>query len=177
MLNITFLAAEFTFAVIWLLVRMIVWVRRGSIDWKREAILLLMYVNLSLILRFTFFPKDLVNGHIQPLAFDPEAVFPLRTNLVPLIHLFDYNSVRNIIWNVVGNMVMFVPTGIILPILYKKLDSFWKVVGAGACISLCIEILQLPFASRASDIDDLTLNTLGVAVGYGIYAAVKHLKR
>ena len=43
-----------------------------------------------------------------------------------------------------------------------------KTVAAGALISLCIEILQLPFPSRASDIDDLILNTLGTAVGYGI---------
>ena len=65
----------------------------------------------------------------------------------------------------------------ILPVVYKKLNSFNKVVAAGAFISLCIEILQLPFASRATDIDDLILNTLGVAVGYGIYATAKCLKR
>ena len=102
---------------------------------------------------------------------------PFRVNLIPLVHLFDYDSARNIIWNVVGNMVMFIPSGIILPVVYKKLNSFNKVVAAGAFISLCIEILQLPFASRATDIDDLILNTLGVAVGYGIYAAAKCLKR
>ena len=44
-------------------------------------------------------------------------------------------------------------------------------------MSLCIEIIQLPFSVRASDVDDLILNVLGVAIGYGSYAAVKHLKR
>ncbi|MBE6994164.1 MAG: VanZ family protein [Ruminococcaceae bacterium] len=57
------------------------------------------------------------------------------------------------------------------------LFCFWKVVSAGAFISLCTEILQLPFPSRASDIDDLILNTIGVAVGYGLYAACKRFKR
>ena len=33
------------------------------------------------------------------------------------------------------------------------------------------------FSVRASDVDDLILNVLGVVIGYGIYAAVKRLKR
>ena len=77
------------------------------------------------------------------------------------------------IWNVAGNAAMFIPGGIILPIVYRQLNSFGKTVAAGALISLCIEILQLPFPSRASDIDDLILNTLGTAVGYGIQAALR----
>lgn len=177
MLEISFLSAELAFTAVWLLVRISIWIRRNSIDWKREAVLLLMYLNLAVIIRFVFFPRAMVDGHVQPLIFEVAAVFPLRINLVPLVHLFDYDNVRDIIWNVVGNAVMFIPTGIVLPIVYRQLNSFWKVVAAGAFISLCIEILQLPFPSRASDIDDLILNTLGVAVGYGIYAACKRLKR
>ena len=175
-LSISFLASELLFTAIWLIVRIAVWVKQRSIDWKREAVLILMYINLAVIIRFVFFPRALVEGHVQPLVFDATAVFPLRINLLPLAHLFDYNSIRDIIWNVVGNAAMFIPSGIVLPIVYRKLNSFWKVIAAGAFISLCIEILQLPFASRASDVDDLILNTLGVAVGYGIYAIVKHLK-
>lgn len=95
---------------------------------------------------------------------------------MPFVHLFDYDNVRDIIWNIAGNMIMFIPTGIVLPVIYKKLDCFWKVVAVGALISLCIEILQLPFPSRASDVDDLILNTLGVAVGYWIYAGFRRLK-
>ncbi len=176
MIEISFFAAELTFTVIWLLARVVVWVKQGRIDWKREAALLLMYINLAVIIRIVFFPREKVNGHVQPLPFDPGAVFPLRVNLVPLVYLFDYESLRDIVWNVVGNACMFIPSGIVLPVLYKKLNSFWKVTAAGACMSLCIEILQLPFPSRASDIDDLILNTLGVAVGYGIYAGVRTLK-
>ena len=136
-----------------------------------------MYINLVVIIRFVFFPKALVNGHVQPLVYDPAAVFPFRMNLIPFVHLLDYNNARDIVWNLVGNVTMFIPSGIVLPVVYKKLSSFEKVVAAGAFISLCIEILQLPFASRASDIDDLILNSLGVAVGYGIYALIRHLKR
>lgn len=177
MIEISFLTSELIFTAIWLLIRTRICIKQNRVDWKREAVLLLMYINLVVIIRFVFFPRTLVDGHIQPLVFEAAALFPLRINPAPLVHLFNYNSVRDIIWNVVGNTAMFIPSGIVLPIVYRELDSFWKVVAAGAFISLCIEILQLPFASRASDIDDLILNTLGVAVGYGIYAAVKYFRR
>lgn len=177
MIEISFLTSEIIFTAIWLLIRIRVWIKQNRVDWKREAVLLLMYINLAVIIRFVFFPRALVEGHIQPLVFEAQELFPLRINLVPFVHLFEYDSVRDIIWNVAGNAAMFIPSGIVLPIVYRELDSFWKVVSAGAFISLCIEILQLPFASRASDIDDLILNTLGVAVGYGIYAAVKYFRR
>ena len=177
MLEISLLTAESAFTAIWLLVRICIWIRQGSIDWKREAVLLLMYINLAVIIRFVFFPRDLIDGHIPPLVFDAAATFPLRINPVPLVHLLDYDRARDIIWNVAGNAVMFIPSGILLPIVYRQLNSFWKTAAAGAFISLCAEILQLPFSSRASDIDDLILNTLGAAVGYGIYAAIKHLRR
>ena len=177
MVEITFLSAELIFSAIWLLARIIVWKQQGQIQWKREAVLLLMYINLAVIIRFVLFPRDLVNGHVQPLVFEAAAVFPLRINLLPLVHLFDYGSILDVIWNVVGNAVLFIPSGIVLPVIYKKLDCFWKVVAVGALISLCMEILQLPFPSRATDVDDLILNTLGVAVGYAIDAAFIRLNR
>ena len=63
-----------------------------------------------------------------------------------------------------------------MPIIYRKMDHFGKVIAAGAFISLCIELMQLPFATRVTDIDDLILNTLGVMIGYGIYSLVKKIK-
>lgn len=177
MLEISFFTLEALFTGVWLLCRILLWIRRRRIDWKREAVLLLMYVNLAVILRFAFFPMVRADGRVQPLVFDASAVFPLRVNLIPFVHLLDYDNKRDLLSNVIGNTAMFIPSGIVLPILYKKLDSFPKVAAAGALLSLCVEILQLPFSVRASDADDLILNTVGVMIGYGIYAAAKALRR
>lgn len=168
-IEIPFLLTELIFTGIWLIIRVCLWVKQKRIDWKREAVLLLIYINLAVVIRFTFFPMFRVDGQIQPLVLDTAAIFPFRVNLIPLVNLFDYDSKRDLLLNVIGNAAMFIPSGIVLPIVYKQLDSFQKVVLAGAGISLCIEILQLPFRVRATDIDDLILNTLGVIVGYGIY--------
>lgn len=177
MIEIPFLFLEFVFALIWLAIRVGVWCKQKHIDWKREAVLLLMYINLAVIIRFTFFPMSKVAGQVQPLIFDIATAFPFRVNLFPLVNLFDYDSRRDLLLNVFGNIAMFIPSGIVLPIIYKRLDSFVKVILAGGGISLCIEIIQLPFSVRASDIDDLILNTVGVMLGYGIYAFIRCLKR
>lgn len=177
MWEISFIELECFFTAVWLLCRIIVWIRQRRINWKREALLLLMYINLAVIIRFTFFPMSRLDGKVQPLIYVAATAFPFRINLIPFVNLFDYDNRKDLLLNVIGNTAMFIPSGIVLPIIYRELNNFWKVIAAGAMISLCIEIIQLPFSVRASDVDDLILNVLGVAIGYGIYAAVKRLKQ
>ena len=50
-----------------------------------------------------------------------------------------------------------------------------RILGVG--YSLLIELAQIPFFDRVSDIDDLILNSLGFLLGYGIYLLVKVTKR
>ena len=57
------------------------------------------------------------------------------------------------------------------------MNSFWRVVGAGAVIALVIECCQLPFGSMTSDIDELLLNATRVAIGYVIYTFIKIIKK
>ena len=91
--------------------------------------------------------------------------------------LFDYPKMSEALLNFIGNTAMFIPIGIIWPSVYRKLDTHKKVIAAGVGFSLFIEILQLPFYGRASDIDDLILNTAGFVIGYGIYLLVKKSKK
>ena len=177
MIELSFLFLEIIFASIWLVIRSVVWIKQRHIDWKREAVLLLMYINWAVIIRFTFFPMAKADGQVQPLMFDIATAFPFRVNLFPLMNLFDYDIRRDLFLNVIGNVAMFIPSGIVLPIIYKRLDTFVKVLLAGGGISLCIEIIQLPFHVRATDIDDLLLNTVGVMIGYGIYALLRSVRR
>ena len=177
MLEIPFLALELLFTAVWLLCRIAVWIRQRQIAWRREAVLLLMYVNLAVILRFTLFPMARADGCVQPLIFDASTAFPFRINLIPFVKLFDYDNKRDLLLNIIGNTAMFIPSGIVLPIVYRKLDSLGKVLASGAMLSLCIEIVQLPFSVRASDVDDLILNTAGVLIGYGFYVIIRKGKQ
>lgn len=163
--------------VIWCLNREILAWKHKKIEWKRELQLLLVYICIIVIVRFTFCPFGKVDGKIQPLIFDVERMLPFKINLVPFIYMTDYIALREMTLNFVGNTLMFLPVGIVYPIVYKDLNNPVKVIAAGMGFSLAIEILQLPFYERVSDIDDLILNTLGYVLGYLIYLCVKRKKK
>ena len=163
-------------SLLWLLVRLFFRLRDKSVDWKREARLLLVYVCIVVVVRFTFCPFGKVNGQIQPLLFDSEKILPFWLNLTPFVYLFDYPSMKDALVNLIGNIAMFIPLGIVWPAVFPKLDKPWKVIAAGVGASLCIEILQLPFFARSSDIDDLILNSTGYLMGYGIWLLVNRLR-
>ena len=177
MIKISLLTGELCFTVLWILSRGMILMQQKKVVWKREALLLLMYINLAVLIRFVFYPFFTVNGEVQPLIINMSSLQPLRVNLIPLVNILDYDIKREAAINIIGNISMFIPTGVIMPILYKRLDCFWKVLLAGAGLSFVIEVIQLLFPGSVTDIDDLILNTLGVAVGYGIYAACKRLER
>ena len=160
-------------SLIWIAVRVFFAVRQKQISWKRELQLMLVYICIMVVTRFTFFPFSKVDGQVQPLLFDAARIFPPRINLLPVVYLFDYPIFREALLNLIGNTAMFVPLGIIWPSLFRKLDTPAKVISAGVGLSAFIEILQLPFFDRVTDVDDLLLNSLGFLLGHGICLIVK----
>lgn len=72
--------------------------------------------------------------------------------------------------NLAGNILGFVPFGMILPIINKNARGFFFITFLGFTMSLGVEIVQLATKLGCFDVDDLLLNTLGAAMGYGIFA-------
>ena len=173
MIQISYVTMVIVISIIWLIARAVVWVKNKKINWLRELQLLLVYICIIVVVRFTFCPFGKVNGQIQPLLFDASRIFPPRINLIPFVHMVDYVIFKEAVINFVGNIAMFIPIGIIYPIVYKQLNTHAKVIAAGVGFSLCIEILQIPFFDRVTDIDDLLMNSAGYIIGYGIYLLVK----
>ena len=167
-IEISFVTGSLAVLFGWLLYRGCAYYRCNRVDWKYEAKQIFFLINLLVIYRFTFHPFSKVDGQVQPLIFEWATAWPFRVNLVPFVNLLDYPTRGEILLNVIGNSTMFIPTGILIPLLYRNRNSFPKTVLTGFWISLTIEILQLPFAVRCSDVDDLILNTLGCMAGYGI---------
>lgn len=68
------------------------------------------------------------------------------------------------------NVLMTVPFGILWPVVRRRKAGVFRTVGAAFLLSLCIELIQplLPTA-RMSDITDLICNTAGGLIGYGLY--------
>lgn len=65
------------------------------------------------------------------------------------------------------NVLLFVPFGIFLPILYDKYRNVKSIIVAGLCVTAIIEIMQI-FTFRASDINDIITNAAGTVAGYYI---------
>ena len=177
MIQISYTAMVILISVIWCLARLVCAIGSKQFRWKREGQLLFVYICIVVVARFTFFPLSTVNGSIQPLIFDPTKVFPFRINWIPLVNLLDYPDAGDILINVIGNTTMFIPLGIVWPSVYKQLNTHGKVISAGLGVSFCIEVLQLPFYDRVSDIDDLLLNTFGFLLGYLLYLLGRLLRK
>lgn len=67
--------------------------------------------------------------------------------------------------NMVLNVILFVPMGFLLPVLWKGFRRGKDAVLAGFGVSVFIEVLQI-FTFRATDMDDLIANTLGALLGW-----------
>jgi glycopeptide antibiotics resistance protein len=84
-------------------------------------------------------------------------------NLVPFQSLKLYKYMG---YQVYGNLVMLLPLGIYLPLLYKSLYHFFAVAFTCLLVSVSIELMQLATHFRVSDVDDVILNTTGACIGY-----------
>jgi len=79
--------------------------------------------------------------------------------------------------NIIGNIAMFIPVGIVWPICFSKLDTIRKNILAGAGFTLFIEVTQLFCIGRHTDVDDLILNTSGVAIGACIVFLIRRMQK
>ena len=88
--------------------------------------------------------------------------------------------------NLLGNVVVFMPFGFLVPVLYREqrkgvvyrghyFRSGLFVTWLGFLFSLAIETIQLLTKVGCFDVDDLFLNTLGVVLGYIIYYVSKKM--
>lgn len=66
------------------------------------------------------------------------------------------------------NVILFLPLGFFLPLMYKNFKNVGKVVLTGFLLSLSIEIVQM-FGRGSTDVNDLITNTLGTILGYLFY--------
>ncbi len=79
-----------------------------------------------------------------------------------------YSGFFHSLVNILGNIIIFLPIGLIIPIISNRFKKLSKVIVSSLFISILIEFVQF-FIGRSVDIDDVILNTIGGFVGYIIY--------
>ena len=68
--------------------------------------------------------------------------------------------------NLFGNLALFFPWGVLLPMLDKRLKNAKSFFLLTACVIIAVELLQLVFRVGTCDVEDFILNMLGAAIGY-----------
>lgn len=94
--------------------------------------------------------------------------FSPRIVLVPFVDMIS-GPVDTIL-----NVILFIPLGFFLPLLYKEYDRVNRVALTGFLFSISIEVVQM-FGMGATDINDLITNTVGTCLGYYIYKVLSKL--
>lgn len=80
---------------------------------------------------------------------------------------------KALIINIIGNILIFVPLGIIIKYYFNFLNNY-NAVYIGFIISLSFEFIQLKTGLGIFDIDDLLLNTIGCFIGILIYQLINN---
>jgi len=93
-----------------------------------------------------------------------------KINLQPFLMFKQFQIAST---QVIGNLVMLLPLGIYIPLLFPRLAGFFKVCIICLSVSVSIELMQLITNARSTDIDDVILNTSGAIVGYIIYKVLR----
>lgn len=103
--------------------------------------------------------------------------FHRSLNLIPFRTLAEYlHSTYNfsiILTNLVGNIAAFIPMGLLLPVVLKRIDRFKRVIFIILISTVAIEITQYILGVGTTDIDDVILNTLGGMLGFCLYSFLK----
>jgi glycopeptide antibiotics resistance protein len=174
MIEITYFQLILFITVLWIIVRFAVAIKKKAFSVKRELKLLLVYVCIVVICRFVYFGFHLEDGKILTLKVGFDDDIHDMISIIPFYFLVDRYDGWKI--NVIGNITMFLPVGIVWPICFKQLDTIRKTIFAGAGFTLFIELTQLVCIGRHTDIDDLILNTIGVAIGACIVFLIRRNK-
>lgn len=138
-----------------------------SEDLKEKTYLIphLIWVYIFLIYIYLAFSVAGI-GSVWDIGQYGEVIRIEEINLIP----FNSEGIRTYILNI----IMFMPLGFLLSLIWKKFKNPVKVFYTGLVFSLAIEICQL-FNHRATDIDDLMMNSLGAVLGYFIWVCVSNL--
>ena len=123
----------------------------GKIKWQHYLFgyFLILYLVISL--------KDIVGfptlSDLERKVMLGVPIFDPVLNFIPLSSGIEISTILNIF---------------LLPTLWNKFRKFIPTVFAGFIFSLIIEVGQL-FTIRATDVDDLIMNTLGTILGFILF--------
>jgi len=140
------------------------------LSFHREILLLTFVVYLSGLATATLLPN-----HNSRLAAEAAVGIDLHPNLASLTcssaTLPRGSTARAFcVHNARGNVMLFFPLGILIPLVWRRL-RFWRGIQIAIALSSSIELVQYfsrTWINRTADVNDVILNVLGASLGLAL---------
>lgn len=95
-------------------------------------------------------------------------------NLIPFFSFYNFITmpvrtgiiVRGFFVNLFGNLLLFLPWGLLLPCISEKMRSAKRFFAVTSAVIVSIELVQLFTLLGACDIEDYLLNIIGALIGF-----------
>ncbi|MEO6229484.1 MAG: VanZ family protein [Ferruginibacter sp.] len=164
---------------LWIIVRTVIAAinnkNTGSlVNAKKELLLVFFIIYITSVLSLTLAPASLTHFN------NPHQ---LRLNYIPFVNIYNdlcymfkisyYEVTEIVLENLLGNILLFIPMGFFIPLLFPTYGSIKKILIICVLFSFLIELTQFLMywygTNRTADIDDIILNTLGGFLGFVIY--------
>lgn len=127
---------------------------------KKRLLWAIFLLYLAVLLRITVFRSDF-GAH--PLFADGKILWVPFVNLVRILK----TSLFRFTYLLIGNLIWFSPFGLLVPILTGWSGKRTVLLAFG--LSFLIEAQQFIFGTGYTEVEDLILNTMGAAMGFGVY--------
>lgn len=175
MIGSSFIIVALISMALWIIYRLYNVVKNKRINIAREIILFIFFVYFLFLLLLTIFKGGRIEFRNQFNSFMYREhgllgiinIVPIKETINTFMH--SETGMRNSLRNLIGNILVFMPLGFFIPLLFDKFNNLKKVLKVGCLSSLAIELSQLFVGSNVCDIDDVIYNTLGALAGFICY--------
>ena len=104
-------------------------------------------------------------------------LFTIQNYLHVVLHHSNEALVTHCVINLLGNVLLFIPAGWLLPKLWTKQRNFILFLLTCTLTIFLIEVLQLFTLLGSFDVDDLILNLFGMTFGFVGFHLLRALKK
>lgn len=146
---------------------------------KRRYMLILFFVYLVILIKGIVFkyPMDMLRNIVEAWSNEvfweglESANFDFFQTIQLYIRHWDNKGI-NSFGNLIGNIIVFIPMGVMLPVLFKSCRNFLSCMLRVLLFVMCIELFQLFSNFGIFDVDDIILNCFGAFLGYMLYRII-----
>ncbi len=136
--------------------------RNGKSAYRRRALWVLLVYYLAILSVLLFFGGLFHVDRAWGSAVNLEPFYTIRRFLIHYRRTGSLSSLSNLL----GNVVILIPLGVLLPMLFRVLRRFWLTIPLMALFAVGVEYVQWRTGVGIADVDDSILNFAGAAAGY-----------